>query len=89
MLKSLAAELREAGVKVKLVYAGRERDSWRKFIRSVPCRWLCLQDFRDESDMRTLYDLEYVPHLYLLDEDGTIIAKDIRAIELKELLPYL
>ena len=89
VLKSLAAELREAGVKVKLVYAGRERDSWRKFIRSVPCRWLCLQDFRDESDMRTLYDLEYVPHLYLLDEDGTIIAKDIRAIELKELLPYL
>ena len=36
-----------------------------------------------------LYDLEYVPHLYLLDEEGVIIAKDIRASELKELLPNL
>ena len=39
--------------------------------------------------MRTLYDLEYVPHLYLLDENGVIIAKDISVSELKELLPLL
>ena len=89
VLKSLAADLAAKDIKVKLVYAGRERSSWRKFIRKVPCRWQCLQDFKDESDMRTLYDLEYVPHLYLLDDDGIIIAKDIRALELIALLPLL
>ena len=88
-LKSLAAELRETGVKVKLVYAGVEQKTWRKFIRKVPCSWICLQDFNNESDMRKLYDLEFVPHLYLLDAEGTIIAKDIRAIELKEMIPWL
>lgn len=88
-LKSLASELREAGIKVKLVYAGTQQDTWRKFVRSVPCRWVCLQDFNDESNMRNLYDLEFVPHLYLLDAEGIIIAKDIRAIELKEMIPWL
>jgi hypothetical protein len=39
--------------------------------------------------MRQLYDLEFVPHLYLLDENGVIIAKDIQVSELKELLPML
>ena len=45
--------------------------------------------FDNTSEMRTLYDLEYVPHLYLLDETGIIIAKDISVTELKELLPLL
>ena len=88
-LKSMSADLREVGIKVKLVYVGKEEEAWRKFIKKVPCRWLPLQDFKGESDMHTLYDLEYVPHLYLLDADGTILAKDIRALELKEMIPQL
>jgi len=89
VLKTLAADLRELDIRVKLVYVGSEQEKWRKFIRKVPCRWLCLQDFRNESEMRERYDLEFVPHLYLLDSEGTVIAKDIRAGELKEMLPML
>ena len=88
-LKKLASDFREIGIKVKLVYVGKEEEAWRKFTKTVPCRWLCLQDFKEESAMRTLYDLDYVPHLYLLDADGTILAKDIRADELKQMIPQL
>ena len=88
-LRSLAGDLREAGIKVKLVYAGKEEEAWRQFIRQVPCRWNCLQDFKGESDMHARYDLEYVPHLYLLDSNGRILAKDIRAAELKEMISQL
>ena len=88
-LRPLATDLREAGIKVKLVYVGHEQEAWRKFARKVPCGWVCLSDFEGTSDMRTLYDLEYVPHLYLLDNHGTILAKDIQVAELKQMLPLL
>ena len=39
--------------------------------------------------MRMLYDLDYVPHLYLLDKNGIVVAKDIRINELQELLKLL
>ena len=73
-----------------MVYVGEDQAKWKQFVRSQrPSRWTFLNDFKHTSNMRMLYDLEYVPHLYLLDEEGVIIAKDIRASELKELLPNL
>ncbi len=89
-LKKLKPELYDLDMKVVMVYVGDEREAWRKFVRKQwPSRWKYLNDFEKTSDMRSLYDLEYVPHLYLLNENGFIIAKDIRVSELKELLPLL
>ena len=73
-----------------MVYVGQQQDRWKKFVRKeMPCRWKFLADFDNVSDMLERYDLEYVPHLYLLDENGVIIAKDIKVSELKEILPLL
>ena len=89
-LKKLKPELYDLDVKVVMVYLGEEREAWQKFVRKQwPSRWRYLNDFDKTSDLRTQYDLEYVPHLYLLDETGIIIAKDIPVSELKELLPLL
>lgn len=89
-LKKLRSALYDADIQVVMVYVGEERDNWRKFIRKQwPSRWKYYNDFEKTSDMRTLYDLEFVPHLYLLDENGVIIAKDISVNELRELLPLL
>lgn len=89
-LKKLRSEFYDADIQVVLVYVGEDRDKWKHFVcRERPSRWRFLNDFKHTSDMRTHYDLDYVPHLYLLDENGIIIAKDIRVFELKELLPTL
>ena len=89
-LKKLRSDLYETDIQVVMVYVGEEQDTWRKFVRKQwPSRWKFLNDFEHSSNMRALYDLEYVPHLYLLDENGVIIAKDIQVSELKELLPLL
>ena len=89
-LKKLRSDLYDMDIQVVLVYVGQEKENWRKFVRKLwPTRWKLLNDFENTSEMRTLYDLEYVPHLYLLDENGVIIAKDISVSELKELLPLL
>ena len=89
-LKRLKPQLYDADIQVVLVYVGEDQENWRKFVRKEGlCRWQFLNDFAGTSQMRQLYDLEYVPHLYLLDEFGVVIAKDIRVSELKELLPLL
>lgn len=89
-LKRLKADLYDIDARVVLVYVGEEKEAWRKFVRKQwPSHWVFLNDFAHTSDMRTLYDLEYVPHLYLLDANGVVIAKDIRASELKQMIPLL
>lgn len=89
-LKKMKSALYDIDIQVVMVYVGEERESWRKFVRKQwPSHWKFYNDFEKTSDMRTRYDLEFVPHLYLLDENGVIIAKDISANELLELLPLL
>ena len=89
-LKKLKLHLYDADIRVVMVYVGQEQEKWKQYVRKHGLnRWTYLNDFEGESQMRKLYDLEFVPHLYLLDENGVIIAKDIQASELKELLPLL
>lgn len=89
-LKKLKSDLYDLDIKVILVYVGEEQQAWRKFVcKQWPSHWKYLNDFNHTSNLRTLYDLEFVPHLYLLDENGVIIAKDIKVSELRELLPLL
>lgn len=89
-LNRLKPEMYDMDMQVVMVYVGEDKDKWKQFVREQqPCRWTFLNDFKNTSKMRLLYDLEYVPHLYLLDANGVIIAKDISAFELRDLLPSL
>ena len=89
-LRKLKPALLDADIQVVMVYVGEKKDRWKKFVRKeMPSRWKFYADFDRVSGMRDSYDLEYVPHLYLLDENGVIIAKDIKVSELKEILPLL
>ena len=89
-LKALNAEFYDLDIQPVLVYVGQDQENWKKFVRrQQPSRWTFLNDFKGTSNMRMLYDLDYVPHLYLLDKNGIVVAKDIRASELKELLKLL
>ena len=89
-LKKLKPELFDIDIQVVMVYVGSEQEKWKKFVKEdCLSRWKYYNDFKGKSNMRQLYDLEYVPHMYLLDADGIVTAKDINTQELKELLPYL
>ena len=89
-IKRLNPQLYDLDIQVVLVYVGKDQENWKKFVRrQQPIRWTFLNDFKDQSNMRMLYDLDYVPHLYLLDKNGIVVAKDIRTNELEALLQLL
>ena len=85
-LSALRREIENCDADVTLVYVGSDSESWKKFIKESPKGWRYLCDPDGSSRMRELYDLEYVPHLYLLDDEGVVIAKDIKTDILKTLL---
>jgi len=89
-LQAMNDQFYDLDIRVVMVYVGHNEEAWKKYVRrQQPSRWTFLNDFKGTSDMRMRYDLDYVPHLYLLDQQGTVVAKDIRALELLELLPLL
>lgn len=76
-------------ISVTLVYTGDDQKAWKDFVRKMPYGWRYLMDAKKTSGMMQFYDLEYVPHIYLLDPYDTVIAKDISVDNLARILPYL
>ena len=88
-LEAMRRKLNSAGVRVVMIYTGHDEKLWQDFAASHPKNWKYLMDKTLESHMHELYDLQYVPHIYLLDENRTVVAKDISLSTLTTLLPVL
>ncbi len=69
------------------VYTLDDYNTWRSFIAKKGFEWRNLWD--KEGILGEKYDIENVPSIYLLDEDNTIIAKDIDPKDLDSLLEVI
>ena len=85
-LSARADEYARKGLRVVCVYAGRDEAAWREFVRTHDPRWVYLSDLENRSEMRERYDVAFVPKLYLLDCRRRIIAKEIDALTLEQLV---
>lgn len=85
-LREMAGHLKEKGVRVICIYTGSEERLWRDFVEKADDSWTCLRDAKGRSGMHSLYDIGYVPKIYLLDRDRSIIAKDINAESIKSII---
>jgi peroxiredoxin len=77
----------ESGFEVIGVSLERNRDNWLKAIHDDSLPWVHVSDLQYfDSPMIELYDIGGVPMNYLLNPDGTIIAKSISAKQLETIL---
>ena len=81
----LADMYAKKGLEIICVYVGKDPEEWKEFARSHDPRWIYLSDLDNTSGLRDLYDVAFVPKLYLLDRKGKILAKEIDG----EILPQL
>ena len=83
ILGSLASsnELNEAitagEIAVLAVYPDEDIDSWRATAPSLPRNWTVARDAGSINE-RELYILPAMPTIYLIDDKGTILVKDMR-----------
>lgn len=81
-----ADEYARKGLEIICVYVGRDAAEWKEFVRTHDPRWTYLTDLENRSGLRNLYDVAFVPKIYLLDRKGKILAKEIDAPTLRRLM---
>jgi peroxiredoxin len=65
----------------------RSREKWLKAIKMDGLEWVHVSDLKYfDSEMIQLYNITNVPMSFLLDREGKIIAKNIHADQLEQLL---
>ncbi len=62
-----------------------KNEDFSEFLEEKEMTWPQInQDKRWDGEVVTLYNVQSIPHTYIIDRDGTIAAKGLRGEELKE-----
>lgn len=86
IIKKMYDSLHKMGVEVYAVGVEQEYDKWKAFIIDNDLNWINVIDIYNETNFRTIYDINSTPIIYLLDENKRIIAKKMGAEQLEDIL---
>ena len=80
-------EYKDKGFEIYGVSLDRQKGAWIKAIQQDGLEWIHVSDlgFWNSAPVK-IYDISSIPQTYLIDRDGKIIAKGLRAPELKKKL---
>jgi len=86
-LVRLYSQYKDKGFEIYGVSLDRDRASWIKGIQDDKLTWTLVSDLKYwSSEPAKLYGVTSIPHAILLDREGRIIAKKVRAHELEKML---
>ena len=86
-LKELYTEYRELGFEIVMVSIDDTQEEWQEASDEEELPWINLGDISKlDGPVTMTYGVTFIPKGYILDTDGTIIAKDISTEKLEELL---
>ncbi|WP_445382124.1 redoxin domain-containing protein [Robiginitalea sp. IMCC43444] len=82
---------KDKGLKILGVSLDRNAEDWKKAIADDGLEWQHVSNVRYFDEIARLYNVNAIPASFILDENGVIIAKNLRGPELEakiaELLP--
>lgn len=64
-------------------------EAWKKFVREKDLQWINLNGLVATYDWREYFDIEKTPIMFILDKDNTIVAKNVPADNLENILKAL
>ncbi len=80
-------DFRDKGFEILGVSLDTKNESWLEAIEKDQLDWLHVSDLKGwQSEAGRLYGINSIPHTVLIDPEGKIIAKGLRAKELREKL---
>ena len=81
---SLYADYKDKGFEILGVSFDNKREDWVKAINDDGLTWPQVSDLKGwNSEAGKLYGVSSIPHTVLLDKEGVIVAKNLRAEELR------
>ena len=75
---------KDRGFEVLGVSTDQSNDKWTQAVKDLGMNWTQVRDVTDE--VSSMYRIQYIPTVYLLDKEGVIIADNVRGAKLEELL---
>src|SRR5690554_2094796 len=87
---ALYNKYKDNGLKIIGVSLDREQEKWVKAIADDQLEWLQISNLKFWDDpIAKEYFVEAIPATFILDENGTIVAKDLRGAELENKIAEL
>jgi peroxiredoxin len=81
---ALYNEFHSKGLNIIGVSLDDELNEWKNAIQKDKITWTQVSNLKKWSDpVAKLYEVEQIPSTFILDSNGTIVAKDLRGEELK------
>jgi len=78
---------KEKGFEIFGVSMDTNQETWEKTLQSDSMIWINVCDLNGfNSDVALTYNLRYIPRNFLIDQEGIIIAEDLRGNQLEEKL---
>ena len=85
-LREQYAEFKDQGVRFMSISLDDSVEKWKKACEEEQIPWISVRDDNgwSKSEIRKLFGIQAIPFIVLLDEDGNIVAKNIRRNSLRE-----
>lgn len=75
------------GLQIVGVSLDDDKKSWQNAVEAMGMKWVQVSDLKGwESAAAQLYQVDAIPHTIILDNEGHILAKDLRGHELEEFI---
>lgn len=75
------------GLQIVGVSLDNDKKSWQNAVEAMGMKWVQVSDLKGwESATAQLYQVDAIPHTIILDNEGHILAKDLRGHELEEFI---
>lgn len=82
-LKSIYKEYKNKGLEIVGVSFDRDAEAWKKAIKDDKLEWKHISDLKYwQSEAAKIYGINSIPHLMLIDAEGTIVARGLHGEEL-------
>ena len=80
-LKRLYAEYAEKGFEIVSISIDKKEADWSKALEDEQMPWI---NYMDNNGIAKLYKVKSVPTMYLIDQNGVLIAENLRGEALVE-----
>lgn len=86
LVKEFYDKWKDKGVDVFALCIDPDRDVWNYYIQKLNLDWVNGYDPFIKSDYTFKYHIDTTPEIYVLNKDRVIVAKDLHAFQLEEIL---
>jgi len=86
---ALYEQYKDKNLKALCVYVGNDKQEWLSYITSNKMTdWINVWDPQNSNNYRTVFNLQTLPQIYLLDKDKKIIGRRLDSANLAKMLDH-